>query len=172
MRTCAKMKAYIEALATEFEFDLSSPGRLALFLEKHDYLVVEVFDDQVRVTNFLEVAQCWLADPMVMFYTAYQHKDCAVWIPIEVADMYGGWRLYAEPDPRGEYLMLYDPAGQDRLAQLCEEVLVENLVNFGWRENGILVSWPPLPRSHVNPLEVAAKLIDWSRVDEEVPYES
>ena len=168
MRTCPKMKAYVVDLSVQFEFDLTATGTLALYRQGHDYLVIEILeDDRVRMTNFIEVGSYWLADPMVMFYTAYQHKQVAVWVPIEVADMYSGWRLYAEPDPQGEYLILYDPAGQDRLAQLCEEVLVANLIDFGWESGGTQVTWPPKPRSHDNPLEIAVKLIDWSLVEED-----
>lgn len=167
MRSCPKMKAYIETLVDRFEFDWSFPNTLCLFLEGCDYLVVEnMGEDQIRVANLLEFGPYWVADPMVVFYIAYGHRDQPVWIPIEVADMYAGWRMYAEPDLHGEHLILYDPAGQDRLAQVCEEVFVPNLIDFGWQRNGTKVSWPPEPRSHKHYLEEVLKRIDWSLVDE------
>ncbi len=85
----------------------------------------------------------------------------------EVADMFVGWRLFAEPNPHDEYLTVYDPVGQDLLARFCEEVFVANLIQFGWHLNGTRVLWPPQPRKRINFLEEALKYIDWSLVDEE-----
>ncbi len=167
MRTCPSMQAYVEALVTRFVFDWSAPGTLCLFVEGHDYLVVEnMGESRVRVANLLEIGPYWLADPMVVFYTAYRQHGRPAWIPIEVADMFVGWRLFAEPNPHDECLTVYDPVGQDLLARLCEEVYVANLIQFGWHLNGTQVSWPPQPRKRINFLEEALKYIDWSLVDE------
>ena len=168
MRACPKLREYIEDLVARFEFDWSVPDTLCLFLAGHDYLVVEnTGDDRVRVANVLEIGPLWLADPLLVFYTAYRYRDQPLWIPIEAAGIFAGWRMYAEPDLHGEYLMLHDPAGQDRLAQLCDEVFVANLIEFGWHRDGTKVAWPPEPRRAANCLEEALHCVDWSLVEME-----
>jgi hypothetical protein len=61
--------------------------------------------------------------------------------------LFGGWRLYAEPDQRGN-LALNDPSGQAELADLAEHQVARNLNEFGWLEQGEhanvwVASWTP-----------------------------
>jgi hypothetical protein len=150
MKTVPRLKEIVTQIAQKHVVDLERPGAyLRLQMAGHGQLVIENIDAgapgaRVSVTNYIEVVHNYIADPKVVLYSASPaeadpggspEKAGSAWLPLEITDLFSGWRLYAEPDDEGG-LLLYDPAGQAELARFCDSILARNLVNHGWLERG------------------------------------
>ena len=79
-----------------------------------------------------------VADPAVVLYTDYRTRGQTepLWLPIEITELFNGWRLYAELDLQGN-LIVHDLVGQAELAAYCEGVLARNLAAHGWLESAV-----------------------------------
>ena len=82
-----------------------------------------------------------MTDPEVVLYTDYRPGagQPAVWVAMEITQVFGAWELYAELDLQGN-LLVHDLAGQMELAAFCEQVLARNLAHDGWLESAVCVN--------------------------------
>lgn len=139
MKTVTALRRVIEEIAQKYGIDLDKPGAyLRLELPGNGQLVIENIGAQrVSVTNYIEVGTDLVADPQIVLHTRYA-VTCKTddepgfgWAPVEINELFGGWRLYAEMDPDGR-LVLHDAVGQAQLAELCDRIVARNLQRFGW----------------------------------------
>ena len=167
MKTAPKLQEIVTRVAAKHGVDLKLPGAyLRLQMAGHGQLVIEnigaaAHGARVSVTNYIEVVHDYVADPrVVVLYStlpsaANPEKADSAWLPLEITDLFSGWRLYAEPGGEG-CLLLYDPSGQAELARYCDNILARNLKNHGWLERGergSILLWPW--RQEENHAEVA-----------------
>ncbi len=146
MKTATELQRIVQQIAQKHGLDLDRPGAyLRLQLEGHGQLVIQnlgagALGARISITNYIEVGSDYVADPQVVVFTAYRPADesCEqtepVWLPLEITELFGGWRLYAELDQTNDGLLLHDPVGQAELARYCEKVLAKNLTRHGWLE--------------------------------------
>jgi hypothetical protein len=144
-----KFQAYLEILLDRFEANPAREGLvLCLYVEGRDYLVVENNGNcTLTVANYLEMGGVLRPDPLLVFYTGYNRYCRRFWAPIEVSQLFGGWRQFAELNPYAEGLQLHDRVGQMKLAYLCESQYLPNLIEDGWLELGEKAAWPRVPKS-------------------------
>jgi hypothetical protein len=143
MQTAPKLQAIVTQLAQKHGVDLSQAGAyLRLDLAGHGQLVVEnIGADRVSVANYVEIAGIWVVDPeIVVDVDRRLRKEGSqlvrlAWIPIEITEVFGGWRLCAELDEYGG-LVLYDLADQIELTNYVEHTVAVNLMAHGWLEQG------------------------------------
>lgn len=147
MKTAPKLQEVVTQIAAKHDVDLARPGAyLRLELAGHGQLVIEnIGGGRVSVTNYIEVSRTLVADPQVVFYLVLypmrrpEHgapgQTFLAWIPLEITDLFDGWRLYAELDVQ-DGLTLYDPTGQAELARFSDDVLARHLRSHGWLEQG------------------------------------
>lgn len=141
MQATPKLQEIVTQLATKHNVDLDKPGAyLRLELPGHGQLVIQnIGAERVSVANYLKVGRDWVADPGIVVFVDYAPDEDTprgvgrIWTPIESTELFGGWRLYAELDSRGD-LVVYDPAGQAELANYTDNVVAHNLGVHGWLE--------------------------------------
>ena len=132
MKTAPRLQAIVTQIAQKQGLDLDQPGAyVRLELAGNGQLVIEnIGANRVSVTNYIEANQDLIADPQVVLYMQYRTEGKQVkqprpeppgWVPLEITELFGGWRLYAEVDLHG-HLVLYDAEGQAQLAELCERI--------------------------------------------------
>ena len=140
MKTAPRFQAIVTKIAAKYSVNLDSPDAyLRLELVGNGYLVLEnVGTYRIRVTNYIEVGHNFVADPQVVVYvqrsidTKQSGPETATWIlPMEVTELFGGWRIYAELDADGN-IVLYDSENQAQLAEVCDRIYARNLDRFGW----------------------------------------
>lgn len=144
MQGVPKLRAIVLAIAHHYGMALDQPGaHLRLALTDHGQLVLENIGAQrVSVTNYVESGHSRLADPQVVLYTAHptpidgQSQVAAAWVPLEITERWGGWRLYAEVDAHGEPV-LYDRLGQAALAEYCDQIVAHHLAEHGWLTDAV-----------------------------------
>jgi len=143
MKSTPQLQQIVTQIAAKHGVDLAGAGaHLRLEMAGHGQLVIEnIGASRVSVTNYIEVNRDWIADPQVVLYSAsmaaaeVSASPVSVWIPLEITDLFDGWRLYAELDVQ-DGLALYDPTGQAELARFSDDVLARNLRRHGWLEQG------------------------------------
>jgi hypothetical protein len=147
MKTAPELQRIVEQIAQKYGLDLNRLGAyLRLQLEGHGHLVMQnlgtaALGARISVTHYIQVASNYVADPQVVVYNVYRTQDTSewtqpVWLPLEITELFGGWRLYAELDPTGSELLLHDAVGQAELARTCERIIARNLKSHGWLERG------------------------------------
>jgi hypothetical protein len=157
MHTVPKLRHAVRRLAAQHGLDLDEPGAtLRLHLPGHGQLALEAIGGhRVSVTHYVESGGEVVVDPQIVVYTRYNAATAqarqgdvhnAAWVPLEVNERLGGWRLYAEVDTQGN-LALYNRAGQADLALYCEQVVAANLARHGWLEYAERIGLPPQPWS-------------------------
>ncbi len=158
MKTAPRLQAIVTQIAQKQGLDLDQPGAyVRLELAGNGQLVIEnIGANRVSVTNYITANQDLIADPQVVLCMQYHSegkqakqprpKGSPGWVPLEITELFGGWRLYAEVDLQG-HLVLYDAAGQARLAELCEHIFARNLRRFGWLHRAQRAASAPRPWS-------------------------
>jgi hypothetical protein len=132
MKASPKMQALMAQLAKQHGVDFSQVGaHLRLALPGYDRLVIEAIGGQrVSVAHYFELNGDLVADPDVVFFTGDGR-----WLPIEITQALGGYRLYAELANDGQQLECLDPRGQADLAAFAE-FWAQNLRDQGWLAHG------------------------------------
>jgi hypothetical protein len=136
------MQEVITTLAAKYGLDLTTPGAcLRLEMEGYDRLVVEVIHP-----NLVSVAHVYeprpdvvLPDPGIVFFTGY-----TLWVPVEINQRIGGYRIYAFLSADLEEIVAILPAKQADLAEFAE-VWAENLVAQGWLQEATLHTESEMP---------------------------
>jgi hypothetical protein len=93
-----------------------------------------------------------MADPEIIFWIG----SSAGWMPIEVTQLVGGRRVYAQPNETGTAIV---PISHRRQASLTDfaETWADNILNQGWLEQGEKTAELfPLGRLEATPGAVAA----------------
>lgn len=135
MKTSEKMQEIVTAIATKYGLELSQKGTyLRLKMPHYDPLVIEVLHE-----NLINVAHMYepqpdvqIADPGIAFFTAY-----GLWVPVEVTQRIGGYRIYAVLSEGLDDIISVLPAQQADLAGFAE-MWAANIVGQGWLQDGIL----------------------------------
>jgi hypothetical protein len=133
MKTADSMQAIIEKLAAKHGLDLTAT-EAHLRLEQPSYmpLVIEkIAKHQVSVSHYFEQNGDLIADPDVVFFTAY-----GAWIPTEITQCFGGFARYVQLSDSGEKITGIAAKGQADLASFCR-MWARNLKEQGWLEDGI-----------------------------------
>lgn len=141
MQATPKLQEIVTQIAEKHGVDLDKPGAyLRLEMPGHGQLVIQnIGAERISVTNYLQPTRDWVADPEIVVLVDYAPAEDTprgvgrVWTPIESTELFGGWRLYAELDSRGD-LVVYDADGQMELARYADNVVAHNLVVHGWLE--------------------------------------
>jgi len=136
MKTSKKMQEVITQLAEKHGLDLTNKGTcLRLHMPHYDRLVVEVLHD-----NLISVAHVYeprpdvrVADPGIVFFTGY-----GPWIPVEVNQRIGGYRIYAVLSTDFEDVVSLLKERQADLASFAE-MWAQNIEDQGWLEEGVVV---------------------------------
>lgn len=146
MKTSHNMQEVITALAVKHGLDLRQKGaHLRLTLPHYDPLVIEVFHENlVNVAHLYEPhPSVRIADPAIVFFTGY-----ALWIPVEITQRIGGYRIYATlSDDLDEIVAVY-PRAQADLAAFVE-MWAANLIGQSWLEDGCLWTEPQMAQKEV-----------------------
>lgn len=129
MQPSRAMQVVMTAIAAKHDLDLRHPGS-CLRLEQAGYqpLVIEVLHPNlVHVAHVDEsYGGLTLPDPGVAFFTGY-----ALWIPIEINQRVGGYRIYALLSPGLDDVVALLPGRQADLAEFTE-LWARNLRTQGW----------------------------------------
>lgn len=144
MQTVPKLRHIIMQLAARHRLNLRRPGAyLRLQMLAHGHLVVEnIGAERISVTNYIQVGHEFQVDPEVVLYMVHRPAGAPEpeWVPLEITQLFGGWRLYAELDLQGG-LVVHDLVGQAELADLCERVLATSLIYDNWLEHAEQVNF-------------------------------
>lgn len=135
MKTSRKMQEIVTAIATKYGLELNRKGAyLRLSMPHYDPFVIEVLHE-----NLVNVAHVYeprpeerTADPGIAFFTGYD-----LWVPIEVTQRIGGYRIYAVLSEGLDEIVSILPHEQADLANFAE-MWAQNIVDHGWLEEGVL----------------------------------
>lgn len=142
MKTTAKMQNTITALAAKHGMNLTCKGTvLRLDMPHFDRLVVEVLHaNLVNVAHVFEPhSGIRMADPGVVFFTGH-----GPWVPIEVNQRIGGYRIYATLSEELDDIVAFLPHEQADLANFVE-MWAQAIRDQGWLEDGVPYIEPALP---------------------------
>jgi len=131
MKTTVKMQETVTALGQRHGLDLREKGAyLRLDMPHFDRLVIEVLHPTlVSVAHVYEPRPgVHLADPSIVFFTGD-----GPWMPIEVMQRIGGYRIYAVLSPELDAIVSVLPKEQADLASFAE-MWAENIRLQGWLE--------------------------------------
>lgn len=129
MKTAPKLQEFVAKLAAKHGVDLQQTGAyLRLDLTEVRLVIENIGAYRISVACQLYLYNDWVSDPEIVFWID-EHE---AWTPIEVTQIQGGWRSYAEVDPNGDLEVIFDPKGQVALADFAEEEVVVNLLQQGW----------------------------------------
>jgi hypothetical protein len=134
MKPSKKMQEVITQLAQKHELDLTLKGAyLRLVMPHYDQLVIEVLHENlVNIAHIYEPRpDVRIADPGIAFFTGY-----GLWVPLEVNQRVGGYRIYGVLSPEFDEIVSILPARQADLAGFAE-VWAANIVEQGWLQDGI-----------------------------------
>ena len=143
MKAVPRFQNIVNAIALRHNTDLAHPSAyLRLHLDEHGQLVIQnVGGHRLSVTNYVPVANDFVADPQVVLFVtrndekrAPESESATDWIPLEMTELFGGWRLAAEVDAASHLPRLIDASLQVDLAYYCERILAVNLESHGWCE--------------------------------------
>lgn len=136
MKTSKKMQDVVTQLVEKHGLDLAvRGGHLRLEMPHYDALVIEVLHE-----NLVSVAHVYqprpdvrVADPGIAFFTGY-----GLWVPIEVNQRVGGYRIYAALSEELDDIVSILPERQADLAAFAE-MWAQNIVDQQWFEEGVVV---------------------------------
>jgi hypothetical protein len=143
MKAVPRFQKAVNKIALRHKVDLAQPyAYLRLHLDGHGQLVLQSAGvHRLSVTNYVPVASNYVADPQVVLLMTGLDKDELFeveselrWIPLEINELFGGWRLAAEIDAVSHLPRLKDACLQVELARYCEKVLAVQLESRGWCE--------------------------------------
>lgn len=135
MKTSEKMQETITEIAMKYGLDLKQKGaHLRLTMPHYDPLVIEVLNENlINVAHLYEPApEMRIADPGIAFFTGF-----ALWVPVEVTQRIGGYRIYAVLSEDLDDIISVLPAQQADLAGFVE-MWAANIVGQGWLDDGTL----------------------------------
>lgn len=130
-----KMQEVVSAIAGKYGLDLMAKGAcLRLSMPHYDPLVIEVLHEHlVNVAHVFEPhPDTRIADPGIAFFTGYD-----LWVPVEVTQRIGGYRIYATLSEDMDEITSVIPAQQADLAGFAE-MWAANIVGQGWLDDGIV----------------------------------
>ena len=142
-------------LAEKHGVDLTSEeAQLRLDMKGFDRLIIKrVSKNLVSVGHYFEQGDNLIGDPEIIFFTGYDE-----WVPIEISQALGGYRIYATLSPGGESLAFVDLLNQASLALFTKD-WAENIKAQGWLENSI--KWEPRNQDR-SPMPDLDTLIAWA----------
>lgn len=143
MKTCKAMQEIVIKISEKYGLDLTADEvSLRLDMVGFDRLIIKKTDqDLVSVGHYLEQGANLIGDPEIIFYTGYGD-----WIPVEISQVQGGYRIYAVLSADRQSVVLADPFSQAQLAVFAEG-WAQNIKAQDWLEHGI--KWDP--GSNVDP---------------------
>ena len=133
MQASTKMQQVIGQLAAKHTVDLTRTGAyLRLEMPNFDRLSIEnIGQHRVSVAHYFEQHGDLVADPEIVFYTCDQG-----WYPIEITQVWGGWRPAARLEATG-HIEAVNLRGQAEVARFAT-TWARNIQAQGWLERGIL----------------------------------
>lgn len=134
MKASPNMARIIAQLAEKHDLTLGQPGsHIRLTMPHYDPLAVEVL-----TPSLIHVAHIYIlpsgtpqADPGIVFFTGY-----GPWLPIEIRQRVGGYRIYAALGPTLEEIESVWLVKQAELADFAE-MWAANIVGQGWLADGV-----------------------------------
>lgn len=140
MNSCPKMKEVIEALAQRHGIDLTRRGAyFRLDMPGFDRLSVEHYSfSRIAVAHYFEQNGDLVPDPEVVFFVGDENLG---WVPIEVTQVIGGWRAYAQLSSDGSQIVSYNKERQGSLAEFAE-MWARNIELQEWLEHGVKYTPP------------------------------
>ena len=139
MKAVPRFQKAVNKIALRHEVDLAQPcAYLRLYLDGHGQLVLQSAGcRRLSVTNYVPVADSFVADPQVILFMVENDQQGlpepeAEWIPLEMNELFGGWRLAAEIDAVSHLPRPVDVCLQAELACYCEKILAVHLDSHGW----------------------------------------
>ena len=131
MQPSRAMQAVVTELAAKHSLDLRGQGR-CLRLEQASFqpLVIEVLHPNLVHVAHIDEPYAGLIrpDPGIAFFTGY-----ALWVPVEVNQLVGGYRIYALLSAGIDDIEALLPARQADLAQFAD-LWAHNIRAQGWLE--------------------------------------
>jgi hypothetical protein len=128
MRISVKMQKTIEKLAAKHGVDIAKPYAYMKLLHSF-YMPLVVYNSGDHMVSVKHVNSAQMADPEIVFWTG----SSAGWTAIEVTQLIGGRRMYAQPNEEGTAIV---PISHRRQANLTDfaELWASNLIDQGWLE--------------------------------------
>lgn len=137
MKPAPTLQEFVLKLAATHSVDLTQTGAyLRLDLAEERLIIENIGAYRISLACQLYLYHDWVSDPELVFWMG-EYGD---WTPIEVLQVQGGWRSYAEVDPNGDLEVVFDPNGQAALADYAEEEVAPNLREQGWFTQEVLVT--------------------------------
>ena len=136
MKISTRMQEVITLFAKKHGLDLTLSGtHLRLEMPHFDALVVEVLHEHlVSVAHVYEPRpDVRIADPGIVFFTGY-----STWVPIEVNQRIGGYRIYATLSEDLEHIESILAERQANLTSFAE-MWAQNILDQDWLESGVAV---------------------------------
>lgn len=133
MKPSTHMQQIITALAAKHAFDLAVPDvSLRLDMPNFDRLVIEcVGPRRISVAHYFEQHGDLVADPEVVFFV-----PPGGWYPIEITQVFGGYRQVAWLTSDGSDIDRYLPVMQREIASFGN-LWGRNIRAQGWLEHGV-----------------------------------
>lgn len=129
MKPTPKLQAFVLQLAATHGVNLDQTGAYLRLDKTEERLVLEnIGAYRISLACQLYLYQDWVSDPELVLWM----DEYGAWTPIEVTQVQGGWRCYAEVDPNGDLEVIFDPNGQAALADFAEEEVMPNLLQQSW----------------------------------------
>ncbi len=134
MKASKTMQQIITKIAQKHDLDLAAPSTyLRLEMGVYQPLVIEKTDSfKLSVAHYFEQTGILIGDPQIVFFTGY-----AEWVPIAVAQVLPGYRIYAHLTPDGQKIANVDSVPQTDLAGFGN-VWARNIKNQGWLDRAHL----------------------------------
>ncbi len=134
MKTSTSMQTIVTKLAEKHGLDLSEPGgHIRLEMKGFDRLVINVTaENVVYIAHHFDQFGDVVPDPAIIFFTRYPE-----WVPFEVIQVIGGYRMYGRLTPDGDHLDIFHPCHQADLAEFAD-IWARNIEMQGWLEDGQL----------------------------------
>lgn len=137
MKPTPKLQVFILQLAATHGVNLEQTGAYLRLDKSEERLVIEnIGAYRISVACQVYLYQDWVSDPAFVLWI----DEYGAWTPIEVTQVQGGWRCYAEVDPNGDLEVIFDPPGQAGLADFAEAEVVPNLLSQGWLDQTVSVT--------------------------------
>jgi hypothetical protein len=141
MKPAPKLQMFILKLAATRSVDLNQTGaylrlELAAGASWARLIIENIGAYRINIACQLYLYHDWVSDPELVLWI----DEYGAWTPVEVTQVQGGWRCYAEVDPNGDLEVIFDPNGQTALADFAEEEVVLNLLEQGWFEQEVTVT--------------------------------
>lgn len=148
MHTAPEFKRLIEQIAQKHACDLYRTGAYLRLELNGDRLIIEnIGASRISIAYQLFLFDEWTADPEIVVWTEcvlpWEEALGRQWLPIELNQIKDGWHTCAEIDANGNLVAFYYSEWQTWLVSFVETVVVPNLIDQGWLEQGVKSDDPP-----------------------------